>query len=180
MRTTRNRILNRTRDLDNDAEDDPMPHKFNDIEPDDYNIPKSIDRNLRVVDEDYITISDTDALLQKHNTLWLRYSRIIFLTEEVKDIDDEGLKKLIDAYITDTDTEMIISQGSRYTQSSMTSRMSLETQSTGTPANKRKNTGDKVASDGNKNSMAPSYAPFSDELQVLRKITEKRVFVFLF
>ena len=115
MRTTRNRILNRTRDLDNDAEDDPMPHKFNDIEPDDYNIPKSIDRNLRVVDEDYITISTTDALLQKHQTLWLRYSRIIFLTEEVKDIDDEDLKKLIDTYITDTDTEMIISQGSRYT-----------------------------------------------------------------
>lgn len=159
MRTTRNRRLNRTRD----AEEEPMPHKFNDIDPDDYNIPKSIDRNLRVVDEDYITISDTDALLQKHQTLWLRYSRIIFLTEEVKSIDDDSLKKLIDAYITDTDTEMIISQGSRYTSiHSMTSRMSLETRSTGTPANKRKINGDKSVSVGNNNSLAPSYEPLSD------------------
>ncbi len=77
-------------------------------------IPASIDKHLRIFNEEFISIDGYEALKQEHRTKWIKYWNIYFLTKDVENIDDDKLKLLIRKYVTE-DNEVTVRRGSKYT-----------------------------------------------------------------
>ena len=67
-------------------------------------------KTLRVVDEKFVTILYYEALLETHLLQHLLYSYIVFLTKDVKDLDDKELKELIRCYTTEPTEPSILRQ----------------------------------------------------------------------